>query len=240
MFHPQGPTFCELTRQALSSTDQGYDLLAPKFEFTPFRTPDPVLETTAEYLRPFGPFASVLDVCCGTGAAMRVLRPLCEQRLVGIDRSAGMLAQARQLTAEAPGSAALQFVRGDALAMPFAEAFDLAVCFGALGHILPRDQDRFVEEIKRTLRPGGRFVFVTAERPPLWSPNYWWRRTFNAVMHVRNWLLSPPFIMFYLTFLLPRARTLLEAHGFQVELPEVAFASPFAEMRLVVARKLAS
>ena len=39
MFHPQGPTFWELARQALSSTQRGYDLLAPKFDFTPFRTP---------------------------------------------------------------------------------------------------------------------------------------------------------------------------------------------------------
>ncbi len=107
--------------------------------------------------------------------------------------------------------------------MPFAPAFDLAVCFGALGHILPRDQDRFIEAVKRVLRPGGSFVFVTGERPPLWSPQYWLRRTFNATMHVRNWLVSPPFVMFYLTFLLPHARTLLGNHGFEVELPAVTF-----------------
>ena len=29
MFHPQGPTVWELLVQALSSTEQGYDLLAP-------------------------------------------------------------------------------------------------------------------------------------------------------------------------------------------------------------------
>ena len=56
-------------------------------------------------------------------------------------------------------------------------------------------------------------------------------------MHVRNRLVAPPFIMFYLTFLLPRARTLLEAHGFQVELPAMRFAFPFGELRLVVATR---
>ena len=40
MYHPDGPTFWELARQALSSTTRGYDLLAPKFDVTPFRTPD--------------------------------------------------------------------------------------------------------------------------------------------------------------------------------------------------------
>ena len=35
-------------------------------------------------------------------------------------------------------------------------------------------------------------------------------------MHVRNVLIRPPFIMFYLTFLLPRARHVLETVGFEV------------------------
>lgn len=237
MFHPKGPTLRELAVQALSSTERGYDLLAPKFDYTPFRTPDLVLEKVADYLRPLGPFGSALDVCCGTGAAMRVLRPLVRDRLVGLDISAGMLEEARQRTADAPGSAALEFVRGDALRSPFNGAFDLAVCFGALGHILTEEQSCFVEQVARALRLGGRFVFVTGYMPPLWSPNYWWRRTFNGVMRVRNWLYSPPFIMYYLTFLLPEVQQLLERHGFTVELPDVQFAWPFQELRLVVATR---
>ena len=43
MFGPGGPTFLELAQQALASTDRGYDLLAPKFDCTPFRTPDEVI-----------------------------------------------------------------------------------------------------------------------------------------------------------------------------------------------------
>ena len=49
MFHPDGPTFWELARQALSSTTRGYDLLAPKFDVTPFRTPDVILRKSADY-----------------------------------------------------------------------------------------------------------------------------------------------------------------------------------------------
>lgn len=30
MFHPDGPSLFELTRQALASTERGYDLLASK------------------------------------------------------------------------------------------------------------------------------------------------------------------------------------------------------------------
>src|SRR3954454_24868953 len=184
MFHPAGPTFWELAVQALSSTERGYDLLAPKFDYTPFRTPDFILARVGEHLQALGPMATGLDICCGTGAAMQMLRPLCREQVVGLDVSAGMLAEAKRRTADAPGSAGLRFVRADALKMPFDAAFDVAVCFGAFGHILTRDEPRFVEQVARVLRPGGRFVFVTAYMPPLWSLRYWMARGFNAAMRV--------------------------------------------------------
>ncbi|GAA4290387.1 class I SAM-dependent methyltransferase [Actinomadura luteofluorescens] len=94
VFSERGPSLRELAVQALSSVERGYDLLAPKFDYTPFRTPDQVLEASAEALRAYGPFGEGLDVCCGTGAGMRVLGALCEGRVTGVDFSAGMLAQA--------------------------------------------------------------------------------------------------------------------------------------------------
>src|SRR6476660_2234631 len=110
MFHPRGPTFFELARQALSSTERGYDLLAPKFDYTPFRTPDDILARVGDHLQTLGSIGAALDLCCGTGAAMRMLRPLCRERVVGIDVSAGMLAEAARRLADAPGSARLEFV----------------------------------------------------------------------------------------------------------------------------------
>lgn len=239
MFHPQGPTFFELAEQALSSTQRGYDLLAPKFDFTPFRTPDDLLEAVAGHLRGLGPFGSGLDVCCGTGAAMRVLRPFCRDRVVGVDFSRGMLEICRQRLADAPGTARVQLVRANALALPFGEAFDVAVCFGALGHILRRDEPRFVAEVARVLRPGGRFVFVTGYLPPVWSVRYWFARLFNGAMRVRNFLISPPFIMYYLTFLLPEVKGLLRRHGLEVEERPVAAEGPWARFRLVIATRAA-
>jgi ubiquinone/menaquinone biosynthesis C-methylase UbiE len=236
MFHPQGPTFWELAVQALSSTERGYDLLAPKFDYTPFRTPDDLLVKVGEHLQTLGPIASALDVCCGTGAAMRMLRPLCTERVVGIDMSAGMLAEAQRRLADAPGTAQLQFVRGDALAMPFQAEFDLAVCFGAFGHILTKDEPRFVAEIARVLKPGGRFVFVTTHMPSLLSLNYWLARGFNGAMRVRNLVIRPPFIMYYLTFLLPEVQTLLEAHGFDVAVT-AGFEGSWSALRIVTATR---
>jgi ubiquinone/menaquinone biosynthesis C-methylase UbiE len=237
MFHPQGPTFYELAVQALSSTERGYDLLAPKFDYTPFRTPDWLLEPVADQLRPLAPFDSALDVCCGTGAAVRMLRPLCQGRVVGLDFSQGMLEVCRRHVADMPGHAPVELVRADALAMPFAAAFDVVTCFGAFGHILRRDEPRFVAEIARVLRPGGRFVFVTGFMPPLTSPGYWIARLFNAAMRVRNFLISPPFIMYYLTFLLPGVRRLLERAGLIVEERSLGLHRPWQHLRLVIATR---
>jgi ubiquinone/menaquinone biosynthesis C-methylase UbiE len=237
MFHPQGPTFRELAVQALSSTERGYDLLAPKFDYTPFRTPDWLLDMVAEYLRPLAPFDTALDICCGTGAGIRLLRPLCRGRVVGLDFSQGMLEVCRQRAEDMPGSAPVELVRGEALAMPFAEAFDLATCFGAFGHILERDEPRFVREVARVLRPGGRFVFVTSYLPSVMSPAYWVARTFNAAMRLRNLLIRPPFIMYYLTFLLPGVRRLLEGAGLRVEERPLSTVRQLRGLRLVIATR---
>ncbi len=240
MFHPKGPTFRELAVQALSSTQRGYDLLAPKFDYTPFRTPQLLLDAVGEQLAALGPFDAGLDLCCGTGAAMAVIRRHCRRRVTGIDFSQGMLEVARQRTSDAPGDAPLEFVRGDVLAMPFAEAFDLAVCFGAFGHILQQDEPRFVAEIARVLRPGGRFVFITTHMPPLISPRYWFSRLFNAAMRVRNFLIKPEFIMYYLTFLLPEVKILLQRHGFEVEVRHMGFKGTWSAARLVIATRSSS
>ncbi len=237
MFHPKGPTFWELAVQALSSTQGGYDLLAPKFDYTPFRTPQGLLDAIGEQLDALGPFDAGLDICCGTGAAMAVMRRRCRQRVAGIDFSQGMLEVARQRTAEAPGEARLEFVRGDVLAMPFTAAFDLAVSFGAFGHILQQDEPRFIAEIARVLRPGGRFIFITTHMPRPRSPHYWLSRLFNGAMRVRNFLIKPPFIMYYLTFLLPQVATLLRQHGFEVEVRDMGFPGMWSAARLVIATR---
>ena len=208
--HP--PTLVELAHEALSSTEHGYDLLAPKFDASPFRTPDRLLDVVREELREDGPWDRALDLCCGTGAGMRTVGPLA-YRITGLDRSRGMLEQARL-----NHGYEATWVRADALELPFRQAFDLIVTFGALGHILPADETRFLDGVWHALRPGGTFCLVTAPMPPFFSPAHLASRTFNALMHVRNALWRPPFVMYYLTFLLPEVAAELERQGFAVEL----------------------
>jgi SAM-dependent methyltransferase len=235
MFSPQGPSLRELAVQALSSVEVGYDLLAPKFDHTPFRTPDDVLDASADALRPLGPFGRGLDVCCGTGAGKRVLESLCREPVTGVDFSAGMLAQARGAHPDA------QWVRADVRALPFAEGFDLAVGFGALGHFLPVERPALFAGVRRALRPGGVFAFPMGAPQPVTSPGYWALLGFDVAMRVRNAVWRPPFVMYYRTCPLHALRRDLTAVGFTVSsVPLTALGrreDGSSKYRLVLARK---
>ncbi|WP_432125205.1 class I SAM-dependent methyltransferase [Streptomyces sp. C10-9-1] len=218
MFSPQGPTVRELVVQALSSTRRGYDLLAPSFDATPFRTPDRILAAVAAELGPRGPFGAGLDVCCGTGAGLAVLSPLCRERVTGVDFSAGMLARARQAAARAPGGGpAVDWVQADARALPFRGGYDLAVSFGAFGHFLPAERPALFSSVHAALRPGGCFAFPVTAPPRPGSRGYWSLLGFDAAMRVRNTLRRPPFVMYYRTFPLSGVLADLRRCGFAVE-----------------------
>jgi ubiquinone/menaquinone biosynthesis C-methylase UbiE len=239
MFEPGGPTFVELMRQALSSTERGYDMIAPKFDKTPFRTPDVILERMARFIGEPRSIDRALDVCCGTGAALRWLRPLCRDRAVGIDASQGMLDEADKRLADAPGDATVSLVRGNALDMPFDREFDVATCVGAFGHILPADEPRFLTSVHKALKPGGRFVFATAEMPSALQPGYWMARGFNAAMHVRNAVIKPEFVMYYLTFMWPAIWRKLERAGFDTQVGRGLFEAPYSRVVIVTATRKA-
>ncbi|MFS4096896.1 methyltransferase domain-containing protein [Streptomyces sp. AF1A] len=241
MFGPEGPSWRELAVQALSSVEHGYDLLAPKFDRTPFRTPDDVLGSVTKALAPLGPFEDGLDLCCGTGAGTEVLAGLCRRSVTGVDFSAGMLDVARRRVRPA-GGPGVAWVRGDARALPFTAAFDLVVSFGAFGHFLPRELPGLFAQVHSVLRPGGDFAFPVLAPPRPTRPAFWMLLGFDAVMRVRNALWRPPFVMYYRAFRLGAVLEELGRAGFAVELRALpAFGrrgdgSPRA--RLVVARKV--
>lgn len=240
MFGPEGPTLRELCVQALSSVERGYDLLAPKFDQTPFRTPDQVLDAVAKAVAPLGPFADGLDLCCGTGAGTRLLAGLCHRSVTGVDFSAGMLDVARDRVRPA-GAPRVDWVRADARSLPFTAAFDLVVSFGAFGHFLPRELPGLCAQVRSVLRPGGRFAFPVFAPPHPAHPAFWLLLGFDGAMRVRNALWRPPFVMYYRALRLGPMLGELERAGLAVELrvlPEFgrrADGSPRG--RLVVARR---
>ena len=103
------------------------------------------------------PGDEVLDACCGTGdLALEAERA--GGRVTGLDFSEPMLERARRK------SGTVEWVRGDLLALPFAdEIFDVAtVGFGI------RNVDGLeagLRELARVLRPGGRLACLEITRP---------------------------------------------------------------------------
>ncbi len=239
MFGSEGPSLRELAVQALSSVERGYDLLAPKFDHTPFRTPESVLAGVTSALARTGPYDDGLDLCCGTGAGVDVLARVCRRSVTGVDFSAGMLHVARRQV-EA-GDTRVAWVRADARALPFAPAFDLVVSFGAFGHFLPRELPGLFAQVHSVLRPGGTFAFPVVAPPRPTSPAYWALLGFDAVMRVRNAVWRPPFVMYYRAFRLGEVRGELARAGFDVELRTLPEFGPRRDgsprVRMVVARR---
>ena len=224
---PDGPSLAELTVQGLSSIEGGYDRLSAKFDHSVFRTPDPVLDTLQGQ---FFECASALDIGCGTGAVLQRLQPFARET-VGVDISRNMLARARQHLGPEP-----TLLRVDFLKLYWEERFDLITSVGVLGHIAPRQQDEFFRRLWLALRPGG--VFLTAvgdlrQRPWVYLPAL----AFDTLMRVRNLLWRPTFVMYYLSFVLPRAAHVLERQGFRCEIIEGQFPTPFTQLKILKAIK---
>ena len=95
----------------------------------------------------------LLDVGCGTGAAVRDAVARVE-RAVGVDLSPAMIARARQLAADLPNA---EFQEADSERLPFADdAFTAVLCTTSFHHY--PDPRRAAREMARVLEPGGRVV----------------------------------------------------------------------------------
>ncbi|MFJ9085885.1 class I SAM-dependent methyltransferase [Streptomyces sp. NPDC102384] len=102
----------------------------------------------------------VLDIGCGRGTSTLVLGEcLRARRVVGLDASASLLAQARERIQD-PADSRVEFMKGDFHALPLdVGCWDAAVAAFCLYHS-PRPQD-VVAQIARVLTPDGLAVFVT-------------------------------------------------------------------------------
>jgi len=104
----------------------------------------------------------LLDVGCGTGAALRSAAATVE-RAVGVDLSSAMVARGRELAAATPN---VELREADAEALPFDDgAFTAALCTTSMHHY--QHPDRAIAQIARVLAPGGRAVIAdaTTDRP---------------------------------------------------------------------------
>jgi SAM-dependent methyltransferase len=104
----------------------------------------------------------VLDLGCGTGRYFWGVHNA--TRLVGIDASAPMLAEARHPIREHQISAgSIALVQGDLATHTFPdESFDLVYSIGVLAEHAPLNRP-LVDRVWRWLKTGGRFAFTTVD-----------------------------------------------------------------------------
>ncbi|MDO8466644.1 MAG: class I SAM-dependent methyltransferase [bacterium] len=237
MFHPKGPSLRELIKQGLSSTKEGYDQLASKFDYTPFLTPKEIIDATSDYLKTEGPFEYAIDLCTGTGAGIEGLLPIVRREIVGIDWSEPMLAEARKKFS-AVTKPEVRFVCKNIFDIQFLKDFDLITCFGALGHIEKNQQKEFIDVVYSMLRREGKFAFITAERPKWYHLSAWPYFAFDATMKLRNHWIKPEFVMYYMNFLLPDILNLFdEAKWSSVKVISLEIGGKESGIRLVIAEK---
>ena len=107
----------------------------------------------------------VLDSCCGTGD-LTIAAARAGGRVTGVDFAERMLERARLKAPE------LEWVQGDALALPFPDgSFDAATVGFGVRNL--DDLERGLAELRRVLRAGGRVAILEITRPSgLLAPFY--------------------------------------------------------------------
>ena len=126
------------------------------------------------------PGDAVLDACCGTGD-LAIADARAGGRVTGLDFSERMLERARRKAPE------LEWISGDVLELPFADAsFDAATVGFGVRNV--EDLDRSLRELRRVLRAEGRLAILEITRPRgVLRPFY--RLWFDAVVPLLGKLL---------------------------------------------------
>ena len=138
-----------------------FDRIAPRYDrLNRILTGGSDLRWRRELVRrlAIGPGERVLDLACGTGdfAALAASQGA---DVVGLDFARRMLTLAQQR-----GLSRAEWVQGDALRLPFADAaFDAALCGFALRNFAALPP--VFAELARVLRPGGRLGLLEVDEP---------------------------------------------------------------------------
>ncbi|MBA3842490.1 MAG: ubiquinone/menaquinone biosynthesis methyltransferase [Actinobacteria bacterium] len=104
----------------------------------------------------------VLDAACGTGDLAIADASAGATRVTGLDFSERMLERARRKAA--PGGCTIEWIQGDMLAFPFADAtFDAATVGFGVRNVA--DLELALRELRRVLVPDGRLAILEITQP---------------------------------------------------------------------------
>ena len=105
------------------------------------------------FAEPFVAKRRVLDIACGTGYGMAILRASA-RAVVGVDSDFNAIRAAARERSAGPALVA------DGTELPFVDGtFEAVTSFETIEHL--HDRDRFLSELRRVLRPGGVCVLST-------------------------------------------------------------------------------
>ena len=132
-----------------------------------------------------GPADTVLDVATGTGAVAAELIRQKGCRVVGLDQSAEMLAEARRRL-----PASVELVEGEADHLPFPDASFDALTFTYLMRYVD-DPGATLRELARVVRPGGTIAGLEFGLPPNPVARELWRLYVRIGLPLAGRLISP-------------------------------------------------
>jgi ubiquinone/menaquinone biosynthesis C-methylase UbiE len=113
----------------------------------------------------------VVEIGAGVGANLGYLPA--GTRLIAVEPALRMHERLRERAAEA--GIELELLAQGAESLPLEDAaYDEVIC--SLVLCTATDPDRILAEVRRILRPGGRFRFVEHVAAPTWSPRRWLQR----------------------------------------------------------------
>lgn len=138
--------------------------------------------------------ARVVDLAGGTGDVARLLAQSHGCRVWVCDPSVAMMAAGRTRDG---ADAAVGWVAGEAEALPFGDAsVDLiSISFGMRNATSP---DAALREIRRVLKPGGRFVCLEFSRPHFWLKPFYDLYSFLVIPRLGAWVAREPAAYHYL------------------------------------------
>lgn len=139
------------------------------------------------------PGAHLLDVPCGNGRlSFELAKHGC--RVTGVDIAAEFIEEARNTkagllnpSADADGtglSARVDFILGDMRRIEGESIYDAAYCFGnSFGFLEYADMEKFLQGVRRALKPGARFVVETGMAAESVLPDFE-EQTFHEVADI--------------------------------------------------------